>query len=372
MGAALRTPAPTQNANPPILSAVSCPSAEACVVTGLYHDTSNHLQPLFEVLSHGAWAPKTPPTAQAMDAVACGSASFCAAAATANASYYSTANSLDVLSKGRWYPETPSVPGVRGAIPTLYAVACDAASSCLAIGTWGISTGIVEHITGSANTTPPTITMTQPTARFTLGSSTAVSWSASDSGSGVARIQVRWRSADWNSGFSAWTYPSPWQSLPPSTASVTATGLIQGREYCYSARAQDHAGNWSAWTAPLCTARPLDDRAVAADAHWTRVKNKAYWNSTATVTTTHLARMRLTGAAADRIAIVATRCPTCGIVGVYIGTTVVGKINLRAAATHYRSILTLPAFGFRTGTITLKVLTSGKSVQIDGLGIART
>jgi hypothetical protein len=308
-----------------------------------------------------------------MDAVACGSASFCLAAATAHAAHYSTANSLDVLSAGKWYAETPYVPGMAGAIPTLWATACDSASSCLATASWGTSTGVVEHITaGSADTTPPTIKLTRPTARFTLGSTTPVSWSASDSGSGVARVAVRWRSATWQAGFGAWSYPGPWQSLKPSTISVIATGLVQGRDYCYSARAQDHAGNWSAWTGPLCVARPLDDRAVAADTHWTKVSSKVYWNSTATVTKAHLAHMWRTGAAVDRIAIVATRCPTCGVVGVYVGTALVATINLSAPATHYRSILTTPAFSYRTGTITLKVLTSGKSVQLDGLGIART
>jgi hypothetical protein len=365
-------PAPTENSSPPILSAISCPSATACVATGLYTDTGNTAQALFEVLAGNKWAVKTAPTTLAMDAVACGSASFCAGAATANAAHYNQANSLDVLSAGKWYPETPSVPGVRGAIATLFAVACDASSSCLAVGTWGTSTGIVEHITGSVDTTPPTIKLTHPAARFALGSATVVSWSASDSGSGLARIQVRWKSAAWNSGFSAWTYPGPWQSLPPSSTSVTATGLVQGRDYCYSARAKDHAGNWSAWTSPLCAAVPLDDRAVSADTHWTRVSNKVYWNSTATVTTAHLARMRRTGANVDRIAVIATTCSTCGTVGVYVGTTLIGKINLRTPATHHRSIMTLPVFSYRTGTITLKVLTSGKSVQIDGLGIART
>jgi hypothetical protein len=365
-------PAPTQNSNIASLDGISCPSATACVITGIYTDTSNQPQPLFEVLANNKWATKTPPTALAMDAVACGSASFCLAAATANSAHYSTPNSLDVLSAGKWYPETPTVPGAAGTIPTLFAVACDAASSCLAVGAWGTLTGVVEHITGSADTSPPTIKLTSPTPRFTLGSTTAVSWSATDSGSGVARIQVRWRSAKWNSGFSAWSYPGPWQSLSSGTTHVSAAGLVQGRDYCYSARAKDHAGNWSAWTGQLCVARPLDDRAVSADTHWTRVKNKFYWNSTATVTSAHLARMHLTGAAVDRVAIIATRCQKCGTVGVYIGTTLVGKINLRASTTHNRSILTVPGFTYRKGTITLKVLTSAKSVQIDGLGVART
>lgn len=43
-----------------------------------------------------------------------------------------------------------------------------------------------------------------------------------------------------------------------------------------------------------------------------------------------------TGAQLDRLGIVATRWASCGIVGIYVGSTLSGKINVYAASTAYR------------------------------------
>jgi hypothetical protein len=48
-----------------------------------------------------------------------------------------------------------------------------------------------------------------------------------------------------------------------------------------------------------------------------------------------------------------------------------GKINLYGKPA-YHVLYVLPKFSYRTGTVTLKVLTSGKQVQIDGLALTRT
>jgi hypothetical protein len=70
--------------------------------------------------------------------------------------------------------------------------------------------------------------------------------------------------------------------------------------------------------------------------------------------------------------IVATKCGSCGIVGVYVNGSVIVKINLDADSTHYRQLILLPRFSRRTGTVTVKVLTSGKAMEIDGLLVNRS
>ena len=222
------------------------------------------------------------------------------------------------------------------------------------------------------DTTPPTVSMSGPSAVARLSSSVTVSWSGSDTGgSGVGKYQVRYTRAAYNGGFEAWSYPSSWQAL--TTTSLTQSGLVRGYDYCYSVRATDKAGNASAWSAKKCTAVALDDRALAATTSgWTRASNSKWWNSTATTTTTLHATLTSTGAQLDRVGIVATKCASCGIVGIYVGSTPIGKINLHAASTAYRQTLLLPKFSYRTGTIVVKVLTSGKTIQIDGLTTSRT
>jgi hypothetical protein len=74
----------------------------------------------------------------------------------------------------------------------------------------------------------------------------------------------------------------------------------------------------------------------------------------------------------DRVGVVATTCNHCGSVAVYVGVTKIGTISLYATTTHYQRLLQLPRFSLRTGTVTIKVLSSGKTVQIDGLLTSRT
>ena len=222
-------------------------------------------------------------------------------------------------------------------------------------------------------TAPSAPTLKSPTAPVQLASSTVVSWSASAASSGVAQYQVRYQRAAYNAGFGTWVYPTGWQALPASTLTVTASGLVQGYDYCYAVRATDRAGNTSPWTPSRCTARALDDRALGATTGWQRVTGSNWWNSTATTTTTAGGRLTKSGVQLDRVGIVATTCNHCGSVAVYVGATKIGTtISLYATATHYQRLLLLPRFSLRTGTVTIKVLSSGKTVQIDGLLSTRT
>lgn len=226
----------------------------------------------------------------------------------------------------------------------------------------------------TVDTTAPTVTATAPTQPFTLASSATVSWTGQDStgGSGIAYYQVRERTAAYSSGFTAWAYPSTWQALNPATTSVTASGLAQGGDYCFAVRAVDNAGNMSAWTTPRCTARPLDDRALSAGAGWARGTGSSYWNGTITTTSTHAATATRTGAELDRAGIVATRGPGMGTIAVYIGAKQIGQISLAAASTTYQNLIPLPRFSYGAATVAVKVVSSGKPVQLDGLAVSRS
>jgi hypothetical protein len=57
---------------------------------------------------------------------------------------------------------------------------------------------------------------------------------------------------------------------------------------------------------------------------------------------------------------------------VYVGTTLIGKVGFHATTTHDKVMRLLPTFAYRGGTVTLKVLTSGKPVTVDGLLLSRT
>jgi hypothetical protein len=211
--------------------------------------------------------------------------------------------------------------------------------------------------------------MRGPAQPFTLASSIPVSWTGSDSGSGIAYYQVRWNKAAYNGGFGAWQYPAAWQKL--TTTTVTLTGVVPAVGYCFQTRAVDKVANTGAWSADKCSAVALDDRSLGASAGWSRVSWSPFYRGTATQTTKTGASLTRPGAALTRVALVATRCPTCGTVGVYVNGTSVGTINLYSTTTARQAVIALPPFSYRTGTVTLKVLSSGKTVQVDGLGISR-
>jgi hypothetical protein len=227
--------------------------------------------------------------------------------------------------------------------------------------------------------TPPIVKVTAPNAPFTLATSLSANLTVTDDLSGASNRWLRERTAAWNNGYTAWKYPSlSWEGAAALTNTITH--LVPGTDYCFTAQADDNAThfsvwapNYSAWTPQRCAAVPLDDRSLTlATTHWSRTSSARFWNGTATQTTTLGARLIRSGVQAHRLAIVATRCPTCGQVGLWIGATYLGRINLASSRVTYRAILALPPFASQTGTLTIKVLSYGKLVQIDGVGIAHS
>ena len=147
------------------------------------------------------------------------------------------------------------------------------------------------------------------------GTGLQLAWKSSDAGgSGVRSVDVRARSANFNGPFGALSYPSAWQGL---TTTSLAMSLTAGREYCFSARVRDVAGNLSAWSAETCTAVALDDRSLAASAGWTRGTSSTYAYGTYTRATSSGRSLTRDAVSGRRIAVVVTTCSTCGVVDVY-------------------------------------------------------
>jgi hypothetical protein len=216
--------------------------------------------------------------------------------------------------------------------------------------------------------TAPTVTVT-PLPVTTLRSSATVSYSATDA-SGISAYDVRWRSATDRTGFGAWHYPSAWQKT--RSKSQTLTGMAPGGTYCMSVRAYDRLTNRSRWSAETCIARPLDDRAMSAGSRWHRQSGDGFYLSTYTSTRTFGAALTRGSERMSRLGIVATRCATCGKVRILVGGHSVGVIDLTASSRQRRRTLLLPVFSsLRTGTVTVRVITSGKTVQIDGLVVSQ-
>jgi len=217
----------------------------------------------------------------------------------------------------------------------------------------------------TVDTSKPTVSMTRPNVPFQLSRSVRVAWTGQDATSGLAGFAVSQRSATRSSGFGAWSAPSV---LGPGTTSKSYGSLALGSTYCFSVTAKDQVGNVST-PSSRCTAIPLDDRSLTRSSGWTLETHSGWFEGTS-VSTKQLGRTLSIGATLKRIGLVAQVCPSCGSVGVYVGSTLVKKVGLAADQTSRRLIL-LPTFSLRSGNVIVKVLSSGKTVRIDALGVSR-
>ena len=194
-----------------------------------------------------------------------------------------------------------------------------------------------------------------------------VSWSATPGTAAVVSYDLRYRRAAWNGGFGAY---APWLSATALTG-ATFSGL-PGSTYCFSVRAHDSLGDVSAWTSETCTAVPLDDRSLSRSSGWTAGTGAAYYRSTFTRSSSSGAKLTRTGVVARQLALLAETCKACGSVKVYWGSTLLRTVSLYSATTQYRRLIAVATFtSARTGTLTIRIYSSGKTVVVDGVAIRR-
>jgi hypothetical protein len=158
-------------------------------------------------------------------------------------------------------------------------------------------------------------------------------------------------------------------------ASDTSSGtlsvpLTAGTSYVAEASATDLADNVSHPSADIGFASPMDNFALKATKQWTLVKGAAYTNHLVSRTTSKGATLtkKVDG---NWLGLVVTTCPTCGKVGVYSGKHLIGKVSLRSAKTTHQTVIGLRRVSGNPEKFTakIKVLSHGKRVEIDGLGV---
>jgi hypothetical protein len=218
----------------------------------------------------------------------------------------------------------------------------------------------------TVDATAPTARIVAPTFGTTVASSATVAYTAKDS-SGVASYDVRYRTASSAGAIGNYVYPKT-----GTTGISYLLALASGYEYCVSVRARDIFGNTSAWTAERCFSRPLDDRSLAVSTGWVRGTAAGLYYSTATSTTGYDASLTRT-VKMKRAYLLATKCSTCGVVAVYLGTRYLTTINLYAATTQRQVLIGIPAqTSAISGTLRIATRSTGKLVQIDGVAIRQT
>ena len=214
----------------------------------------------------------------------------------------------------------------------------------------------------------PSVRRTGPNTYGTAAGRALFTYAGGISSSAVQNYDVRWRRARWDGTFGDWTRPAGWQK---TTALGVTKGLAGGWTYCVSVRSRNRAGQLSSWTGGRCLTRAMDDRRLAASSGWKSRTGDAYLQDTYRTTKQKGATLSRSDARVRRVGVVATTCPKCGIVAVLVDGKRVGRIDLSAPAFRRGQVKMLPAFKRQRATVTLKVFSSGKTVQIDGLVLSR-
>jgi thermitase len=201
-----------------------------------------------------------------------------------------------------------------------------------------------------------------------LGPSFGLTWTATDAGSGVKSYDVRYERAAYNGAFGPWT---TWKSGITTSGATFASR--PGNSYCLQVRARDKALNVSAWSSSRCTTFPVNDTSLYASAGWSRLKASNRYLGTDTYTTRLNATLALPKAFFRRIDLVATVCSGCGSVAVYFGSVYYGTFSLNAKSFGTRHLVLVRSSTHMNGpsTVTIKVVTSGKPVMIEGLSLFR-
>ncbi|WP_336922619.1 hypothetical protein [Aquipuribacter sp. SD81] len=182
----------------------------------------------------------------------------------------------------------------------------------------------------------------------------------------LPHFQVRARSAHVREPLGPWLVPTAWAEVHPALGAVTVA-LAEGETRCLQVRAGDRAGNWSAWSAERCVTRAVDDRHLVASGAHTRQASSAAMMRTATRLDRSGSHVRLTANRTDAVWLVATRCPTCGVVEVMNDGVVLARVDLRSTSTRAQQVVRVPlGRPQRTGTFAVRSA-SDRPAHVDGL-----
>ena len=193
-----------------------------------------------------------------------------------------------------------------------------------------------------------------------------LSWTGTDSGSGVARYELAQSRDDG-------AYASVSTAL---TSAAVDRSLLPGHRYRFRVRAVDRAGNVGAWaygTTFRLSAVSQSSSVVHYEGAWTTSRSSTmWWGGTARSTSTRSSTVRYTFTGKS-IAWVGLKAVTRGKAYVYVNGVLKATIDTSSASTRKQIVIWAANYTtVATRTITIKVLgTSGRPrVDVDGFIVA--
>jgi hypothetical protein len=201
------------------------------------------------------------------------------------------------------------------------------------------------------------------------GKTFTVGWKASDKWSGIKNFDVLRAQASSGGAMSKF---KPWKTKTRAPG-VTMTGDA-GKSYCFRVRARDTAGNLSKYSSARCTAVPIDDRSLQRSGSWSNKPGASSFAGTVSRSSAKGASLSKNNVKARSIVLLATRCDGCGNASVSWNGKVLKQVSLNSPSglTLESQRMAIETFGrVKSGNIKIKVTSTGKRVDIDGIALTR-
>jgi subtilisin-like proprotein convertase family protein len=192
-------------------------------------------------------------------------------------------------------------------------------------------------------------------------------WHSSDPESGVAAYYPFWVRRPYNAA----GFTTGGDFGGPTRATTKKLAGTSGNTYCVQAYARNFVNLFSNTSAYKCTSVPVNNTDLTASAGWTQKTGTGFYKNTYSQSKTHGATLTLNGVIADQLAVIATKCPGCGVIDVLWGGIFLKRFNLNATTLLKKRILVIPAFGSpnQTNNLTISVASTNKPVRIEGVGV---
>jgi hypothetical protein len=228
----------------------------------------------------------------------------------------------------------------------------------------GSTASAVQHLDFLVDTTAPKATLSAPTfsTQVTASRNFKVSWSASDSGSGVARYDV-----DFKTGASG-----TWTRYLSTAATSTIFPGSAGATYYLRVSATDVAGNTNSPVTSSGTSVPYDQNKASFSHGWSTYSSSSRYGGSVKYTT-HSGGYANFTLSKGVLYLVATTSPKMGKVAVYYRGRRVTTIDTYSKTTKYRQTFKIATYAKGAKPSAVKLVNLATShrprVEIDGFAL---
>jgi hypothetical protein len=161
------------------------------------------------------------------------------------------------------------------------------------------------------------------------------------------------------------------RAVDPCGNEVSLTRL-DSRTHLFRAVAVDEAGNADQSPAVKAFTIPRNNKALKHSAGWKKRTAKGYFLNSFSVTKKKGAVLKTRAKGVKKLALVASTGRGHGTVKVFLGKKMVKKVSLHTKRAQKKRVIPLANFaGKKRGLIRVRVVSGGKPVRIQGVGIAQ-